>query len=212
MSSATSKSSPEGSRCKKPRYDTGLSARDSVKSNALSNGGSGSGKVARVPAIQLPARSNSANGRRPSGSSGARSLNSRSSSAALFGARTETSRASPLSTSRARNPAVSTYRNPKRTTAPVPTSPRNSNASRKLVVRGMSLSRTEDISRAPNGVDHLRQPAFLELAAQPANVDIDHIGLGVVMIAPDLLEQHRAGNHPTRVPHQVFEEAILARQ
>src|SRR5947207_11603849 len=202
MSSATSKSSPEGSRCKKPRYDTGLSARDSVKSNALSNGGSGSGKVARVPAIQLPARSNSANGRRPSGSSGARSLNSRSSSAALFGARTETSRASPLSTSRARKPAVSTYMNPKRTTAPVPTSPRNSKASRKLVVRGMSLSRTEDISRAPNGVDHLRQPAFLQFAAQPADVNINHIGLRVVMIAPDLLEQHRASNHPTRVPHQ----------
>src|SRR5260370_42431463 len=79
------------------------------------------------------------------------------------------------STPPSRYPAVCQYMNPNKIREAAPNRPRNSNASRKLVVRGMSLRATENITRAPNRVDQLRQSTFLKLAAQPAATDIDHI-------------------------------------
>src|ERR1700730_13219143 len=101
---------------------------------------------------------------------------------------------------------------PNKVSEAAPNRPRNSSASRKLVVRGISLSPTEDIARTPNRVNHLGQLAFFELPTQPADVNVYNVRLRVVMIAPDLLEQHRPRAHPASVPHQVFEQPIFARQ
>src|SRR5271156_493793 len=102
--------------------------------------------------------------------------------------------------------------NPNSASEAAPNKPRNSSASRKLVVRGISLRPTEDITRASHGVDQLRQPALFEFSPKPSDMNIDHIGLRVVMIAPNLLEEHRSGNHPTRMSHQILEQTVLARQ
>src|SRR6267154_2487063 len=93
--------------------------------------------------------------------------------------------------------------------APAPPKPRKSSASRKPVVRGMSLSRTEDIPRTPYSVNHLRLPAFFELAAQAADMNIDDVRLRVVVIAPDLLEQHRARNDAAGAPQLAGQQIDL---
>src|SRR5690606_32432509 len=53
--------------------------------------------------------------------------------------------------------------------------------------------------------------ALLDLAAQPGNVDIDDIGLGIKVIVPDILEQHGARHHLPGMTHQIFEQTELAR-
>src|SRR5712672_2511396 len=95
--------------------------------------------------------------------------------------------------------------------APAPPKRKKSNASRKPRVPGISLTPTQDIPRTPYSVNHLRLPAFFELAAQAADMNIDDVRLRVVVIAPDLLEQHRARNDAAGVPHQIFETPVLAR-
>src|SRR5450759_3113042 len=48
-----------------------------------------------------------------------------------------------------------------------------------------------------------------ELRAQPAHVDVDRPCAAVVVIAPDLLQQLGAGEHPARVLGQVLEQLEL---
>jgi hypothetical protein len=55
-------------------------------------------------------------------------------------------------------------------------------------------------------------PALVDFLAQATDVDIDDVGLRIEMIVPDMLQQHRAGNHMADVTHQVFEQSELARQ
>ncbi len=40
---------------------------------------------------------------------------------------------------------------------------------------------------------------------------VNHVGLGVEVILPDILQQHGARHHLTGMLHQVFEQAELAR-
>lgn len=40
---------------------------------------------------------------------------------------------------------------------------------------------------------------------------VDHVGLRIEMIVPDVLEQHGARHHLAGVLHQVFEQAEFAR-
>ena len=56
----------------------------------------------------------------------------------------------------------------------------------------------------------MSKPLF-DLAAQPAHVDVDHVGLRVEVIAPDVLEQHRARDHLAGVAHEVGEQGELPR-
>ena len=42
-------------------------------------------------------------------------------------------------------------------------------------------------------------------------MDIDDVGLGVEVVVPDVLQQHRAGDHLAGVPHQVLEDTELPR-
>src|SRR5271156_5541536 len=102
--------------------------------------------------------------------------------------------------------------NPNSASEAAPNKPRNGSASRKLVVRGISLRPTEDITGASHGVDQLRQPTLFEFSPQPPDMDVDHIGLRVIMIAPNLLEQHRSGDHSPRGSHEVLKKPVLARQ
>ena len=42
-------------------------------------------------------------------------------------------------------------------------------------------------------------------------MDVDHVGLGVEVIAPDVLQKHRARHHLARVAHEVGQQVELAR-
>ena len=43
------------------------------------------------------------------------------------------------------------------------------------------------------------------------NVHVDHVGLRIEVIVPHVLQQHRAGHDLAGMPHQIFEQAELAR-
>ena len=48
-----------------------------------------------------------------------------------------------------------------------------------------------------------------ELGPQPAHVDVDRAGATEVVVAPDLLEQLRAGEDPARVLREELEQLEL---
>ena len=68
------------------------------------------------------------------------------------------------------------------------------------------------VARAPHRVEQGAVEALVDLLAQPADVNVDHVGLRVEVIVPDVLEQHRSGDDVTGIAHQVFEKPELARQ
>jgi hypothetical protein len=61
-------------------------------------------------------------------------------------------------------------------------------------------------------VDERREALRVDLAAQAADVHVDDVGAGIEVVAPDLLEDHRAREHVARVAHEGFEQAEFDRQ
>src|SRR5690349_14679471 len=82
---------------------------------------------------------------------------------------------------------------------------------RKLDVRSSLGRATDAVSRPAHGMDQWGRKALVHLAAQPADQGFDDVGARIEMQVPDLFEQHRAGDHLTRIAHQIFQQAILAR-
>src|SRR5882762_8135629 len=75
--------------------------------------------------------------------------------------------------------------------------------SRKLDVRN-SLGRcTETIARAAHGMNQRTGASLVDLAAQPADVGLDHVRVRVEVKVPNVLQQHRASHHLVGVPRQV---------
>src|SRR6202051_3641277 len=70
---------------------------------------------------------------------------------------------------------------------------------------------TDHISCAAHGVQQWLGKPFVDLRAQPRNVDIDDIGLRVEVVVPDVLEQHRARHHLAGMLHEIFEQAEFTR-
>ena len=70
----------------------------------------------------------------------------------------------------------------------------------------------ELVAAAADGVDERRLALGVDLAAQPADVDVDDVGARVEAVVPDAFEQHGAGDDPALAAHQVFEHLELARQ
>jgi hypothetical protein len=67
------------------------------------------------------------------------------------------------------------------------------------------------IADAADRMQQLRREVFVDFAPQPADLDVDNIGLRVKGVIPDRLQQHRPGNDLPLVPHKVLEQAELAR-
>src|SRR5947207_12862879 len=65
---------------------------------------------------------------------------------------------------------------------------------------------TEAISDAANGVDQRIGLLVVDLAAYPADIDVDDIGRRVEMKVPDVLQQHGAGHHPAFIAHQILQQ------
>src|SRR5438105_3497662 len=66
------------------------------------------------------------------------------------------------------------------------------------------------VAGAAHGVDQRALEALVDLRAQSGNMNVDHVGLGVEVVVPDMLEQHGPGHDLTRVLHQIFEKPELA--
>src|SRR5262245_30420249 len=82
--------------------------------------------------------------------------------------------------------------------------------SRNAEARSSLFRCTQGVPGAAHRVDQLR-PALVDLAAQPADVALDDVGLRIEMKIPDVLQKHGPRHHATGVAHQVLEQLELAR-
>src|ERR1700745_3457406 len=83
---------------------------------------------------------------------------------------------------------------------------------RNVVVRINSGRSTEDETFAANVEDHRLLCGAIDLATQPAYVDIDEIALGHEPVVPAFLEQHRPRQQLVFATHHVFEQTKFAWQ
>src|SRR5205807_3870405 len=80
-------------------------------------------------------------------------------------------------------------------------------SSKRTIVR-----RPQTVTGASHGVQQGAVEIPIDLLAQPADVNVDDVGLRVEMIVPDMFEQHRSGDDVAGIAHQIFEKAKFARQ
>src|SRR5581483_6895801 len=73
------------------------------------------------------------------------------------------------------------------------------------------LSRAKGIADSPEGMDHLDRKITIDLAAQAVDQDVDDVGLGIEVIIPDMLQDHRLRDGSAGVSHQIVEQGELFR-
>ena len=76
--------------------------------------------------------------------------------------------------------------------------------------RDLIARSTQPVADRAHGLDRGRRAGPAELAPQVADVDLDDVGAGVVVVAPDRGEDLLAAADPTGVAHQVGEQLGLA--
>ena len=74
------------------------------------------------------------------------------------------------------------------------------------VTPSTSSADTNHVTGTADGVDQWFVETLVDLRAQPGHVHVDHVGLGIEMIIPDVLEQHRARHHLVCILHEIFEK------
>src|SRR5579884_1988600 len=82
-------------------------------------------------------------------------------------------------------------------------------AAASKVRRAWKLRLTKRVTDTPHGVDEPGLALRLELAAQIGDVDLQGVGAGAEVVAPDLLEDLRAGEHHPRVAEEELEQPEL---
>src|SRR5215475_8794666 len=68
---------------------------------------------------------------------------------------------------------------------------------------------TKAVSDAANRVDQRVGLLIVDLATQPADIDVDDVGGRIEMQVPDVLQQHGAGDDAGLVAHQIFQKLEL---
>src|SRR3569623_705272 len=81
-------------------------------------------------------------------------------------------------------------------------------AKRKAVEGSLGI---DQITRAAHRMDHVAAEPRVELRAQPADMRLDDVGLGVEMEIPHPLEQHGARDDASGNAHQILEQGEFAR-
>src|SRR6201985_541932 len=84
-------------------------------------------------------------------------------------------------------------------------------SSRKVEVRQRRKT-AKDITRAAHGLELGFRADRVDLAPQPADMDIDQVGARVEVIAPDRFEDHRARQGLAGVLHHELEHLEFGRQ
>ena len=80
---------------------------------------------------------------------------------------------------------------------------------RHAALRITGLSVIEDIPHASQGSNQWLLPAAIDFAAQTIDMDIDNVRVGLNPHAPDLIENHRAGDDPARIAAKILEQNKL---
>ena len=73
---------------------------------------------------------------------------------------------------------------------------------RQAALRTGGLPVLEDITHSPQRSDQRRLTVSVNLAAQPINMHVDYVGVGLDAHAPNLIKDHGACDHPAGVPAQ----------
>src|SRR3954471_10197468 len=71
------------------------------------------------------------------------------------------------------------------------------------------LGRIDPIPGAAHGLDQLAIVRCVDLLAQRVDVDLDEIRLRPEVEVPDMLRDHRFGDDPTGIAHQILEDGKL---
>src|SRR5579859_374379 len=100
--------------------------------------------------------------------------------------------------------------------AAIANTPAKTSAKRKApLLKGLCLaglnSVIDPIASAAHRLDQLLAKAAVHLGAQPAHMAFDHVGLGIEMKGPDILQQHRTGHHLARMLDQIFKKLVFLR-
>jgi hypothetical protein len=85
-------------------------------------------------------------------------------------------------------------------------------ASRSVDDRRVLVSSPEAEADAPDGVDEGIGLPAVDLAPDPADVDIEDVGVRVKVQIPYVLEQERPRHHVAFVAHEIFQDLKLPRQ
>src|SRR5580692_6070462 len=85
-------------------------------------------------------------------------------------------------------------------------------ATRTAEERKNSSIRSQHEARPADIHDQRRRAFCVDFFPQVTDVDVDDVGLQREVILPDVLQQHRAGDHPPGMPEKVFHQPELARQ
>src|SRR6266850_5754999 len=95
--------------------------------------------------------------------------------------------------------------------APVTNSVAYHSASRSPNARVKTGLRSEDIAHAADRVQQLLLERPIDLLAQPADEDVDDVGLRVEIVFPHVRQDHRLRDDASGVAHHVFEQRELTR-
>src|SRR6476660_1160171 len=71
--------------------------------------------------------------------------------------------------------------------------------------------RPEDITHPAHGVQQLLLERPIDLLAQPADQDVDDVGLRIEVVLPDVRQDHRLRDDAADVAHEILEQRELAR-
>src|SRR5215469_11087272 len=82
---------------------------------------------------------------------------------------------------------------------------------RNATVRNSLSLGTDHVAGASHGMQERPLEPLVDLRAQPRNVHVDHIRLRIEMVLPHTFQEHRSRHHLACVPHEIFQQAKLAR-
>src|SRR5215203_1484486 len=74
------------------------------------------------------------------------------------------------------------------------------------------LATSDQLISRPTARTNRKLRSAAEFASQALYVDVDHIGIAVVAVVPDLLADLRTRDHGTGVTAEVLEQRVFARR
>ena len=77
-------------------------------------------------------------------------------------------------------------------------------------LRSVAQFGAEAIACSPNSGEQREFEVLVNFLPQPRHVDIDHIGLRIKMVTPDVLQQHSPCDYLPGMTHEVLQQFILA--
>src|ERR1700731_439470 len=99
---------------------------------------------------------------------------------------------------------ISRYTRPNTAVVAAVVTSTKASATRTAEERKNSSIRSQHEAR-PADIDDQRRRAFgVDFFPQVTDVDVDDVGLKREVILPDILQQHRAGDHPPGMPEKIF--------